>query len=86
MSKQKKYHLYEIYEAEQKIKLFLDIDIPLSKVPEEYKKKKQLYLNKIIKNIIDLINDMEYNFTCLEKDCKVLDEEMTNINLVKVEK
>lgn len=37
-------------------------------------------------NIFDVINDMEYNFTCLEKDCKVLDEEMTNINLVKVEK
>lgn len=37
-------------------------------------------------NIFELINDMEYNFTCLEQDCKVLDEEMTNINVVKVEK
>ena len=29
---------------QQKIKLFLDIDIPINKVPEEFKKKKEKYL------------------------------------------
>ena len=63
LSIQKKFHLYETYEAEQKIKLFLDIDIPINKVPEEFKKKKEKYLDKIINNIIDLINDKltDYN-------------------------
>jgi hypothetical protein len=67
LSIQKKYHLYETYEAEQKIKLFLDIDIPISKVPDDYKKKKVKYLDKIINNIIDLIND---NLTDYNEDIK----------------
>jgi len=38
LSKQKKFHLYETYEAEQTIKLFLDIDIQNEKIPDGYKK------------------------------------------------
>jgi hypothetical protein len=67
LSIQKKFHLYETYESHQKIKLFLDIDVPISKVPNECNKNK--YLDVIIDDIIELINDklIEYNKDLIPK-------------------
>jgi len=69
LSKHKHFHIYETYESNQKIKLFLDIDIPIEKVPDKYKTKKDIYLNFIIDDIIELINDniYKYNDTIIPK-------------------
>jgi hypothetical protein len=59
LSNQKIFHLYETYEKEQQIKLFIDIDIKLEQIPESCKtdKSKQNYLDTIIDESIELLLD-----------------------------
>jgi len=55
LSKKKRFHLYENYEANEKIKLFVDIDIKLT---DDFKNTdKDEYFDKIIDNTIKLFTD-----------------------------
>jgi len=61
LSKVKDKHMYENYEADQNLKLILDIDLKLD--TEEKKNKGMNYFNDLLVRAIDAVNDQIKEFT-----------------------
>ena len=55
LSNKKKFHLYEYFQKDDKIKLYLDIDIKSSKIPKESDKEE--YFESIIEQCIEFIKE-----------------------------
>ena len=70
MSKEKNKHMYENYEAEQPLKLILDIDLKLD--TEDKKNKGINYFNDLIVRCIDAVNDQINHYTKIKPQIIIL--------------
>ena len=70
LAKQKKYHIYEHFEAKDPIKLFIDIDVYTSKLPRGADPNE--HLDSLITDTIDAVNKEAKSFDVADEDLQVI--------------